>query len=125
MTGIPNGIAKVRSIKDAEALLNKIKDSIAANGLVFMNQRRKNTQALADLGITVEIQKKIINDLEATDYCGGPEKDEKYPWKEVAIFGYDFRGIELYIKFSIGLDGMAVVCLSFHESEHPMRYPFN
>jgi len=40
------------------------------------------------------------------------------------VFGVDYEGVELYIKFSIGITGTPVVCLSLHEAESPMRYQF-
>lgn len=115
----------VNSEEDAKLFLDQIRALIKKNGMLFMNSLEKNTRSLADLGITVDMQKKIINDLEASDYCKGPEPDIKYPQKDIAVFGYDFRGTELYIKFSISIDQVPVVCLSFHESEEPMKYPYN
>lgn len=115
---------RMNTFEEAVAFLKNIKDMIATHGIIFMNGRNKNTQSLANLSISLAIQKEIINDLVATDYCGGPDPDEKYNWKVVGVFGYDYYGTELYIKFSIGIEGTPVVCLSFHESEHPMRYQF-
>ena len=115
---------KLETLGEADAFLKDIQRLIASNGILFMNGRTKNAQSLARLSISVGIQKEIINSLSATDYCGGPAADEKYNWKSVGVFGYNYYGTELYIKFSIGIEGTPVVCLSFHESEHPMRYQF-
>ncbi|SDE88766.1 type II toxin-antitoxin system MqsR family toxin [Chitinophaga filiformis] len=125
MYTLDSSMQPVKTVEDATALLKDIKKIIATNKIWFNNRSAKNTQSLANLGITVAMQIEIIKDLAPTDYYCGPEPDEKYPDRAVAVFGYDFRGTELYIKFSIGLDGTAVVCLSFHESEYPMQYPFN
>ncbi len=89
-----------------------------------MNSRSKNAQCLADLGITPSIQRTIINNLVAEDYCSGPDADEKFPWKEIGVFGATYNGTTLYIKFSIGEFVAPVVRLSFHEAEHPMRFKF-
>lgn len=113
----------IRTIEEADAFLLDIKQKIAKDTLSFMN-RPKNAQCLANLGITPTIQRAIIEDLAADDYCSGPDADEKYPWKEVGVFGSNYNGTELYIKFSIGVTGAPVVCLSFHEAEYPMRYKF-
>jgi hypothetical protein len=80
--------------------------------------------SIADLEILATTQREIIDDLKPEDYCSGPEPDEKYPWKVVVVFGKKYRGIELYIKFSIGEAKERVVCLSFHQAEKQMRYPF-
>jgi hypothetical protein len=115
---------KLGTLKEADAFLQDIQRLIATNGILFMNGRTKNAQSLAKLGISVAIQKEIINSLTASDYCGGPGPDEKYNWKSIGLFGYNYYGTELYIKFSIGIEGPPVVCLSFHEAEHPMKYQF-
>ena len=115
---------KITTLGEVEELLLKIKVLIRESGILFMNQRIKNAQTLADLGILEATQRKIIENLNAQDYYGGPEPDEKYPWKVVAVFGTDYQGVELYIKFSIGKTGTPVVCISFHEADSPMRYQF-
>lgn len=109
-------------------MLHSILKRIRDDGILFIN-RPKNAQSLAEFGITATQQRKVIENLQPEDYCGGPEADEKYPWKSVAVFGTTYREVELYIKFSMGVDrvGVArapVVCLPFHKSEHPMRYQF-
>jgi hypothetical protein len=115
---------KITTLAEAEDLLLEIKVLIRESGILFMNQRIKNAQTLADLGILEATQRQIIENLIAQDYYGGPEPDEKYPWKAVAVFGVDYQGVELYIKFSIGKTGTPVVCLSFHEADILMGYQF-
>jgi hypothetical protein len=114
----------VKRYKDAELLLSEIRKRISACGLLFMNHRRSNAQTLADLDITVADQRKIIDHLTVADYCSGPEADERYPWKYIALFGKEYKGVELYIKLSVGLEDTAVVCISFHEAAYPMIYQF-
>lgn len=115
---------RVKLQEEAELLLGEIRKRINTCGLLFMNHRRSNAQTLADLDITVADQRKIIDHLTVADYCGGPEEDEKYPWKYIALFGKEYKGVELYIKLSVGLEGTAVVCISFHEVAYPMIYQF-
>lgn len=114
---------KVRTLGEAEGLLHTILKRIRDDGILFIN-RPKNAQSLAEFGITATQQRRIIESLRPEDYCGGPEADEKYPWKVVAVFGVTYREVEIYIKFSMGVDNAPVVCLSFHRSEYPMRYQF-
>jgi hypothetical protein len=115
---------RITTVAEAEELLREIKLQIRKHGILFMNRRIKNAQTLADLGILEATQREIIENLETEDYCKGPDPDEKYSWKFVAVFGAEYGGKELYIKFSVGVTGTPVVCLSFHEAESPMRYQF-
>jgi hypothetical protein len=115
---------KIATLAEAEELLHKIKVQIQKEGILFMNRRHKNAQTLADFGILEATQREIIDNLKAEDYYGGPDPDEKYSWKVVAVFGTDYEGVKLYIKFSIGATGTPVVCLSFHEAGSPMRFQF-
>jgi hypothetical protein len=115
---------KIVTAADAKVLLDEIKALIKLNGLLFMNSRGKNAQYLADLGITPKQQKYIINDLEPDDYVSGPDTDEKYAWKYVAVFGAEYAGTEIYIKFSVGGANEAVICISFPEAESPLVYRF-
>ena len=40
------------------------------------------------------------------------------------VFGKDFNGSELYIKISMGAPRSNTICISFHEAEHHLNYPF-
>jgi hypothetical protein len=115
---------QVKTRTEADALLKEIKERIKISGLLVLNDRPNNAQTLADLDITPQMQKEIINSLSTADYCAGPAEDHKYPWKWVALFGKKYNGIELYIKFSVGIEGTAVTCLSFHKAGSPMEYQF-
>lgn len=115
---------KMATLAEAEELLQEIHEQIRKYGILFINGRDKNRQTLANLGIMAAQQREIIDRIQADDYCGGPDPDERYPWKSVSVFGATFRGVELYVKFSVGVDKTPVVCLSFHEAEYPMRYAF-
>ena len=39
------------------------------------------------------------------------------------VFGKDVKGIETYIKITVGKPNMKTICISFHRAEHPMAYP--
>ena len=115
---------KLRTESEASALLEEIKQRIRDFGLLFMNGRSHNAQTLANLEISPIIQRQIIDNLCSSDFAGGPGEDHKYAWKYITVFGKDYKGVELYIKFSVGENGTAVVCLSFHQAERPIRYQF-
>jgi len=110
--------------KEAHDLLESIRLEMKQYGLLVMNKRPHNAQTLSDLNLTSSDQRQIIESLTPEDYCGGPDQDEKYPWKIVAVFGKQHGSTELYIKLSVGYDQTAVVCLSFHVAERKMLYQF-
>jgi hypothetical protein len=60
------------------------------------------------------------------DYSSGPNPDE-YHSGDYWVFGKDLDAIEIYIKLKIvsyNNGNERAVCLSFHPSEHPLKYPF-
>ena len=91
--------------------------------ILFRNDRGKNTQALADLEITPSYRNKVIADLKIENYSEGPLKDNLNKGPEMWVFGKTVKGVEIYIKITMGLPGSHVVCFSFHQAEHPIQYP--
>lgn len=114
----------IKEIGEVKLLVSEIQQCIDSGEILFMNERPANRQTLADLGITQPTQMSIIKGLQAEDYCGGPDGDEKYHWKKVVLFGKIDESVELYIKLSFGIEGSPVVCISFHKAREPMKYQF-
>lgn len=114
---------KVTLIEEAEELLLDIQEKIR-HGFLFLRNKEKNAQTLARLGLTASHAKRIIEGLTVADYVSGPEADLTYPDKYVAVFGKQVDVEEVYIKVSVGPEGLPVVCLSFHEAAWPMTYQF-
>ena len=86
----------------------------------------RNDQGLLDLGINHALAFAIIKELTPDNYCKGPEPDDMYPWKDVWVFGCEYEGEEIYIKFNVErLDRQQphVTVLSFHKAQYAMRYP--
>jgi hypothetical protein len=44
--------------------------------------------------------------------------------KQMWVFGKEVKQREVYIKITMGFPGTSTICISFHISEHPMKYPF-
>lgn len=63
--------------------------------------------------------------LSLTNYADGPKKDLDKPG-ELWEFGTEISGCEIYIKLKITeIDGEKIVkCISFHEADRPLNYPF-
>lgn len=92
--------------------------------IIFRDERGKNAVALLALEITPTQRKKIIESLTADDYIEGPLEDTLYRIAEMWVFGKTYKKKELYIKISMGVSNARVICISFHEAEFPLKYPF-
>ena len=93
-------------------------------GILFRDNRKKNTQALLTLEISVNKRKEIIERLQVEDYSEGPLDDTLYGVSSMWVFGKKVQGTEVYIKISMGIFGSEVICISFPEAEFPITYPF-
>lgn len=93
-------------------------------GILFRDFRQKNSKALLTLEISPNKRKEIIENLKVEDYSEGPLDDTLYGLASMWVFGTKVKGIEVYIKISLGSFGTQVICISFHDAEHAMSYPF-
>lgn len=93
--------------------------------IVFRTNRtnNKNVLTLLDLEITYTDAKKVLWDLKCEDYSEGPIPDKLYTISDMWVFGKVIKGKEVYIKIQLGRPNNATICISFHYSEHKMKYP--
>ena len=108
--------------------LNRFKFSMSFYGLHPV-RRTEYLQGLADLGITFNQSKEIINSLTVSDYCSGPEQDHYATTIDVWVFGHELpRRIEAYIKLRLmpiaNTDVVQAQPWSFHKAQQPLKYPF-
>jgi hypothetical protein len=99
---------------------------IATNGRgIDIVDRVKNMQALARLGLTKRNCREEILSLSVEDYCDGPKPDKDRPG-EVWEFGKLMGGKDIYIKLKISHVGRVKLakCISFHEAERALCFPF-
>ena len=109
-------------------ILNFLKDfkELMGQGHYYVKEHHKNIQALRDLGINARLRDELILSVAMDDYSSGPKPDEYHPgyyW----VFGKNLDNVEIYIKLkivSLNNGNEKAVCLSFHPSEHPLKYPF-
>lgn len=109
-------------------ILNLLKDfkELMGQGHYYVKGHHKNIQALRDLGINARLRDEFILSVAMDDYSSGPNPDEYHPgyyW----VFGKNLDAVEIYIKLKIVSSNNGnekAVCLSFHPSEHPLKYPF-
>ncbi|MDE7410329.1 MAG: toxin [Muribaculaceae bacterium] len=112
------------SLKDeVEAFLASFHEKVKIFGILFRDDREKNRNALFDLDISRFERSEIIKSIETEDYSEGPIPDELYHGTEMWVFGKDVKGIEVYIKITMGGFNGRSICISFHRAEHPMNYP--
>lgn len=99
---------------------------------VFRSDMPKNETTLSVLGFRTNDAVEILKELVTEDYSKGPEKGEsstRNVEEEMWFFGKEVEGLvkmEGYIKFSIyeTKHNTTCYCVSFHEAEHPIYYPF-
>jgi len=86
--------------------------------------RRGNMDTLTKFGLTVKHVKQILANLTHKNYFNGPSRDRDRKTKMVWEFGTHIGGEEIYIKLSDDFSFSVAKCISFHEAERPIIYPF-
>ncbi|MFO7827421.1 MAG: toxin [Bacteroidales bacterium] len=109
---------------EVKKFIENFKIQLRIFDIIFLDKRQKNTQTLLDLEITPAQRRKIIESIEVKDFVEGPFKEELYGMDDMWVFGKTLKNKELYIKISLGKPNQPVICISFHISEYPMKYPF-
>lgn len=109
--------------EDVEKFLKEFKYKMDFFDIVFID-RLKNRKTILELGITVNEQKSIIKSIALEDFSEGPIKAAVKEWGELWVFGKDISGHDVYIKISLGSPNHSTICVSFHISEFPIKYPF-
>ena len=110
--------------------LSRLREVIGKiNGFQFVD-REKNLNSLYKHGLTLDIAKFYIETLKVKDYWKGPEPDHKnynnYDWWFFAREINTALGNTLfYIKIRVETRGREqVICLSFHEADYPVNFPY-
>jgi hypothetical protein len=109
---------------DVQQFLNDFFVKYKVFGILFRDLRQKNSRALLTLEISTNKRKEIIESLKVEDYSEGPLDDNLYGIASMWVFGAMIKGIEVYIKISLGAFNSQVICISFHDAEHAISYPF-
>ncbi len=109
--------------QEVETFLKELKVKMDIFGILFLDERGKNSQALHDLEISPAKRKEIIHSLKTEDYSEGPLEEKMRGILPMWIFGKLVKNSEVYIKISMGNENNKAICISFHCAEHPMNYP--
>lgn len=108
---------------EIKAFLDEFKVKMNTFDIIFKD-RKKNEQALYDIGITALQRRAALQKLKVDDYYRGPINDEYDPgslpfWE----FGVTINNIQIFIKISLW-KSKQVLCISFHPAEHKMNFPY-
>lgn len=99
----------------------RVKESSGILTILIRDDRSKNAQSLHNLDIPPDKRKEIIRKLKPEDFYrieDGLYMEKYSMWS----FGSTVQTIEMYIKIS--LTERNIICISFHEAEFPIIYPF-
>lgn len=111
---------------EVQTFLRSMKIKLSCpDGLVIVKEHKRGDKTnnfmilkgLTRASIIEELMKLDILNYSYTDY-------DNHPWfkdEEVWIFGQMYDGVEVYIKLKLR---EKVVCLSFHEKEYNLKYPY-
>lgn len=102
--------------------LFRLKMILSQEGRLHFVDREKNVQSLARLGMLPAEVHRVLQELSVSDYSEGPLNDDRDRPLEWWVFGPSFCGTVLYIK--IAIYSARCICMSFHEAEHNLTYPF-
>ena len=101
--------------------LDVLKKTILKKNLIFI-PRKKNTDYLAMSGLFVYEVERLITNLTECDYIGGPKRDDDGSEGQIWEFCTNIKGCSTYIKLKLDSDGAK--CISFHNLEYPVIFPF-
>jgi len=110
--------------EEVRIFLGDFKVKMSVFSILFRDNRMKNTRVLLDFEISWMKRKEVIESISVEDYSEGPLDDKLYGIASMWVFGKYIKELEIYIKISFGKPNGQVLCISFHPSEYPMKYPF-
>ena len=88
--------------------------------------RNKTRAFMKAIGYRAADVHRTVRELEVADYSSGPLQDDKGRPRDLWVFGRCLEECEVYIKLAAYLkaDDVQAVCVSFHEAEWPLVYPY-
>lgn len=109
---------------EVKRFLDDLRKVLQDGGRFYLVNREKNRDSLLRMGLSIKNCRHEVMSLEVKDYCSGPDSDIDPKFKgTVWTFGKEISDRQVYIKVKLIKTGMhqAVVCISFHEAEFPLR----
>lgn len=111
-------------VDDVKSFLEQFNIKAQVYGIRFRDDRKKNSEALLELGISHLQREMIVKSLLPQDYVEGPVIDALNKQKEMWVFGKDVKEREVYIKITLGYENGQTICISFHIADYPLEFPF-
>jgi hypothetical protein len=107
------------------SFLKEFKEIVTSGRGLFIIPRASNNATITMLGLTRKTVELEILSLSVVDYSSGPKSDRDRAG-EVWIFGKAINEHEIYIKLKIvEIEETKIAkCISFHEAEFSLTYPF-
>ncbi len=100
---------------------------LISQGSRHFQERKKNMDSIAAMGLTIGQAWAEILRLTYRDYVGGPELDDNPKYAAMGqswwVFGLRVANLMIYVKLRISASN-AVVCLSFHEAQFSVTFPY-
>lgn len=118
--------------EEIEKYLNKVKKNINANNFIVCTTEKniKNRKFLTKYKLDSNKQKKMLIELEVTDFCYSVD-NYNYPQERLYIFCREYElnnwgtleKVEVYIKVAIKNEEFTVI-ISFHKPEKKIKKLF-
>ena len=104
--------------------LKEFKKLATEGGGLYIVNRKKNRDALINLGLTNNNRKEVLLSLSVKDFCAGPKQDKD---RDGVIWEFgktiDAHGIYIKLKVAEVGDEKLAKCISFHKAEFTLCYP--
>jgi hypothetical protein len=109
---------------EVEKFLDRFFEKMRFFDILFRDERGKNQRAMLKLEISPEKRLDIIKSLKSDDYVNGSLPDTLNKSTELWEFGKKVKKKDVYIKITLGFPNSQVICISFHQAERKLVYPF-
>lgn len=84
--------------EEVQLFLQDFTTKMAFWGIIYLDQRGKNAQALLDLDITPHSRKGYLEQLKVADYCEGPLEDTLNDGADMWVFGMNIQAMRSTLK---------------------------
>lgn len=111
-----------------EAVLALVRRVVPSNLLIsgLENRQSKTYRFVERIGYGKDEIYATITGLQVENYAQGPLKDDKGRPHDLWVFGAYVESWEAYIKLVafVSQNDIQAICVSFHEAERPLSYPY-
>jgi hypothetical protein len=110
-------------LQKVKLILAVVQTKITSTGYHLLD-RPENLETITALNFSHADIKKVLLELKPEDYYQGPLPDEMGNGLDMWVFGKVIKGLEIYIKFTMGRDKERVLLISFHKAKKRIKFPF-